>query len=66
MAEEARATHGRRLRHAHILALYGGFETPKSVVFVLQIAPKGDLFSAMQESPGGCFTEQCAAPEKPL
>ena len=45
------------LRHPNILRMYGYFYDETRVYLILEYAPKGEMYQALQKSPGGKFPE---------
>jgi len=49
------------LRHANILRMYGYFYDETRVYLILEYAPGGEMFKALQKQPGGKFDEKRTA-----
>ena len=45
------------LRHPNILRMYGYFYDETRVYLILEYAPKGEMYQALQKFPGGKFPE---------
>ena len=45
------------LRHPNILRLFGYFYDETRVYLILEYAPRGEMFKALQKQPGGRFNE---------
>lgn len=50
-----------RLVHPNIIRMYGFFWDAEFLYLVLELAPHGDLYGLMQDSPGGRLSERRAA-----
>ena len=46
------------LRHPHILRLFGYFYDETRVYLILEYAPRGEMYKALQKQPGGRFKEE--------
>lgn len=51
----------RQLRHPHVVRLYSYYETPTSIVLILEYCEKGTLMGVMQRCPSGRLSEATAS-----
>jgi len=49
------------LRHPHVLRMFGYFYDETRVYLILEFAPRGEMYKALQKQPGGRFDERRTA-----